>query len=106
MSQSRPVADDSDSTLTLPPANGSGAGPEPSNIGTDTTVHTPHQPNARTASDSALPVVDPSRYAIAGELAHGGIGRILRAVTSACSTPPSCPCTRRGVGPGASPSTP
>jgi WD40 repeat protein len=26
-----------------------------------------------------LPVVDPARYTIAGELAHGGIGRILRA---------------------------
>jgi WD40 repeat protein len=26
-----------------------------------------------------MPLVDPARYAIAGELAHGGIGRILRA---------------------------
>ncbi|WNG35711.1 protein kinase [Archangium violaceum] len=31
------------------------------------------------ADDATLPKVDPSRYAITGELAHGGIGRILRA---------------------------
>src|SRR5689334_16895248 len=28
---------------------------------------------------SLLPVVDPAYYAVAGELAHGGIGRVLRA---------------------------
>jgi WD40 repeat protein len=78
MSQSRPNAADSDSTLTLPPAREPGAGPEAPNPGTDTTV-TPHAPAAGTASAHTLPVVDPSRYAIAGELAHGGIGRILRA---------------------------
>lgn len=79
MSQSRPPAADSDSTYTVPPARAPGAGPEAPNIGTDLTVHAPHPSHAGTASSSALPVVDPSRYAIAGELAHGGIGRILRA---------------------------
>ncbi|HEX8819410.1 MAG TPA: protein kinase [Archangium sp.] len=45
----------------------------------DPTVRAPVQPRAATPPGATLPPVDPARYAIAGELAHGGIGRILRA---------------------------
>jgi WD40 repeat protein len=47
--------------------------------GVDDTLRAPVQAGAGVASVRELPVVDPARYAIAGELAHGGIGRILRA---------------------------
>jgi hypothetical protein len=47
--------------------------------GSDTTLRAPVQPSAVAPSGGTLPVVDPARYTIAGELAHGGIGRILRA---------------------------
>ncbi|HEY0093216.1 MAG TPA: serine/threonine-protein kinase, partial [Archangium sp.] len=47
--------------------------------GTDDTLRAPVQAGAGVASVRELPLVDPARYAIAGELAHGGIGRILRA---------------------------
>jgi WD40 repeat protein len=55
--------------------------PDASGIGTATTLHADASgPGASAApSGATLPVVDPSHYAIAGELAHGGIGRILRA---------------------------
>lgn len=78
MSQFRPTPGDNDNTFTLPPEGGPGASAA-SSIGTAPTVHAPHTSDAGTASDPTLPVVDPTRYAIAGELAHGGIGRILRA---------------------------
>ncbi len=57
-----------DSTLTLVPGNG-----------TDSTLRASRQGAAAPLSGGTLPVVDPARYTIAGELAHGGIGRILRA---------------------------
>ncbi len=47
--------------------------------GTDDTLRAPVQAGAEESSGRELPRVDPARYAIAGELAHGGIGRILRA---------------------------
>ncbi|HZI02995.1 MAG TPA: LpqB family beta-propeller domain-containing protein, partial [Archangium sp.] len=61
-----------------PPDTGS---PDASGIGTATTLHAGASgPGASAApSGATLPVVDPAHYAIAGELAHGGIGRILRA---------------------------
>ncbi|WP_375772358.1 protein kinase [Archangium gephyra] len=63
-----------------PPDTGS---PGESTLGTATTLHAGVNVAALEASEAApgatLPVVDPSHYAIAGELAHGGIGRILRA---------------------------
>ncbi|WP_309897162.1 serine/threonine-protein kinase [Archangium sp.] len=47
--------------------------------GSDTTLRAPVPPRVAASPGEALPVVDPARYTIAGELAHGGIGRILRA---------------------------
>ncbi|WP_375765483.1 serine/threonine protein kinase [Archangium gephyra] len=56
-----------------------GGVPEESEAGTSTTVLTARRTGAEGPSQGPLPVVDPSRYAITGELARGGIGRILRA---------------------------
>ncbi|AKJ04541.1 WD40 repeat protein [Archangium gephyra] len=64
-----------DSTFTLQP----GGEPQASEAGTGTTVLTARRTGEQGASRGPLPVVDPSRYAVAGELARGGIGRILRA---------------------------
>jgi len=47
--------------------------------GSDTTLRAPVPPRVAASPGETLPVVDPARYTIAGELAHGGIGRILRA---------------------------
>jgi WD40 repeat protein len=65
-------------TLALP-SSPPVEGPEASGLGTDKTL--PARPPSASGLSSAesLPEVDPSRYAIHGELAHGGIGRILRA---------------------------
>ena len=51
----------------------------PSDIDSGTTLRGPSQGNALSRAGATLPVVEPGRYAIAGEMAHGGIGRILRA---------------------------
>lgn len=59
-----------DSTVTSSPAPG---------LGLDSTFVGPRRADTATPSGgSVLPLVDPTRYAVAGELAHGGIGRILR----------------------------
>ncbi len=51
-----------------------------SGLGSDPTLVAPRRADPATPSGaSVMPLVDPARYAIAGELAHGGIGRILRA---------------------------
>jgi WD40 repeat protein len=70
---------DTDSTLTLHPVREHPGPAEVPGIGTAPTLCSPHAAGAATASGGTLPVVEPGRYAIAGELAHGGIGRILRA---------------------------
>ncbi len=60
-----------DSTVTSAPAPG---------LGLDSTFVGPRRADtANPSGGSVLPLVDPTRYAVAGELAHGGIGRILRA---------------------------
>jgi len=51
-----------------------------SGLGSDPTLVAPRRADPATPSGAnVMPLVDPARYAIAGELAHGGIGRILRA---------------------------
>ncbi len=60
-------------TLALPSSPPT-PGPDASSLGTDKTLPAPGP-----SSTAPLPGVDPARYAIHGELAHGGIGRILRA---------------------------
>ncbi|HEX8437273.1 serine/threonine-protein kinase, partial [Archangium sp.] len=47
--------------------------------GSDSTLIAQRSGSVAPPPGTTLPVVDPARYAIAGELAHGGIGRILRA---------------------------
>ena len=64
-----------DSTFTMQP----GGEPQASEAGNGTTVITSRRTSPEGPSDRPLPVVDPSRYTVAGELARGGIGRILRA---------------------------
>ena len=66
----------SDRTVTVQPRTARPAWPE-SSLGDAPTLH-PMAP-AYPPPEELLPVVDPAQYAIAGELAHGGIGRILRA---------------------------
>ncbi|WNG56312.1 protein kinase [Archangium gephyra] len=72
----------SEATLVHASPSAPGAA-DASEIGTATTLHPSEKglaPGVSVAApDATLPVVDPSHYAIAGELAHGGIGRILRA---------------------------
>ncbi|AKJ02215.1 High-affnity carbon uptake protein Hat/HatR [Archangium gephyra] len=69
-------------TLVHPHTPASGE-PEASELGSATTLHASSKGSAPGASsavpEATLPVVDPAHYAISGELAHGGIGRILRA---------------------------
>jgi WD40 repeat protein len=55
------------------------AAPEASDLGSAPTLRAPTADNAAIPTTGVLPEVDPSRYAIIDELAHGGIGRILRA---------------------------
>jgi eukaryotic-like serine/threonine-protein kinase len=50
----------------------------PSDIDDAPTLHA-SRPASVPAPGSLLPLVDPAHYAVSGELAHGGIGRILRA---------------------------
>ena len=64
-----------DSTFTVQP----GGTPEEFEAGTRTTLLSARQAGTEGPSQGPLPEVDPSRYAITGELARGGIGRILRA---------------------------
>jgi WD40 repeat protein len=74
MSRARPT-EAGDSTFTVQP----GGEPEASGTGSSTTLLAARRAGAAGAASKPLPVVDPSRYTIAGELARGGIGRILRA---------------------------
>ncbi|WPB81598.1 serine/threonine-protein kinase [Archangium violaceum] len=64
-----------DSTYTMQP----GGGPEAAEAGSSATVLSSPPKGTTSATGRTLPVVEPSRYTVAGELARGGIGRILRA---------------------------
>ena len=85
MSQARPTeaggsidareSPGTDSTFTVQP----GGAPEDAEAGTRTTLLSARQAGTEGPSPGSLPEVDPSRYSITGELARGGIGRILRA---------------------------
>ena len=69
MSQARPVEEGA--SADAPPEQ------EASSIGTAPTL--PASSPVHLAPADLLPVVDPAHYAVHGELAQGGIGRILRA---------------------------
>ncbi|OJT18860.1 protein kinase [Archangium sp. Cb G35] len=69
MSQARPV-EDGVSADAAPAQDASGIGSAPT---------LPASSPARLEPSSLMPVVDPAYYAVHGELAQGGIGRILRA---------------------------
>ena len=78
MSPSRPTGTD-DITVTHPPQHTPTDEKEAAPIDTDPTVHAPPRMEGGSRSEGLLPVVDPSHYSILGELARGGLGRILRA---------------------------